>query len=117
MGLRDKIQAKVGAAFDKSLADAVESFTGSRTIQGGYDPATGTTTTTTETYTGRGVFGGYSVQEIDGQHIRATDVRLTALQNEVTDAPKVGDTLAGLRVLNVGKDPADASYTVQLRKA
>lgn len=130
MGLRDDLQADIAEAFDDAdgLADAVASFTGSRTtVSDTYDPVTGTYPETTIGYSGRGVFGGYSVLEIDGQHIEANDVKLIALQNEVTlDAggeaePKIGDHITNAdgeyRVVNVGKDPAAASWTAQLRKA
>ncbi|WP_299231709.1 glutamate 5-kinase [uncultured Halomonas sp.] len=118
MGLRDDIQADIAAAFDADLADAVRAFSASREVPGSvFDPTTGTYPSTTETYTGRGVFGGYSAQEVDGQHVLATDVKLTALQNELTDAPKIGDTLDGYRVINVGKDPASATWSIQLRRS
>lgn len=124
MGLRDDIQADLAEAFDEEddLADAVTAFTGSRFLPGEYDPATGTSGTTIA-YSGRGVFGSYSRQEVDGQHILATDIKVTALQNEVTlDAdgspatPQIDDTINGLAVINVGKDPAGATWSIQLRK-
>ena len=37
MGIRDELQAEVGAAFDTDLQDAVNSFTGSYTIRGAWD--------------------------------------------------------------------------------
>lgn len=125
MGIRNKVQAKVGKAFDSKLSDAVDSFTGTREVVGEYDPQTGQSSTTI-TYTGRGVFGSYSVQEADGQHILRTDTKLTALQNEVllvedgeattTPAtPIIDDRLQGMKVINVKKDPAGASWTIQLR--
>ncbi len=122
MSIRDKVQAKVGAAFDAKLADAVSSFTGSREVAGEYDPNTGSSTTTV-TYSGRGVFGGYSVQEADGQFILATDKRLTALQNELTmdsdgsqASPQKGDTIDGLEVVRVQQDPAAATWKLTLRR-
>jgi hypothetical protein len=128
MGLRDDLQTDIAAAFDTDLADAVSSFTGSRVVAGEYDPVTGSSTTTV-TYAGRGVFGGYSVQEADGQHILATDTKLSGvLQNELllnddqgsptaTPAtPQEGDTIDGMEVVRVQKDPADASWTLTLRR-
>lgn len=115
MGLRDDLQTDIAAAFDTDLADAVRSFTGSRVVAGEYDPVTGSSTTTV-TYAGRGVFGGYSVQEADGQHILATDTKLVALQSETTDTPQEGDTIDGLEVVRVQKDPAAASWTLTLRR-
>ncbi|RUR26841.1 hypothetical protein ELY33_17180 [Vreelandella andesensis] len=116
MSLRDDIQADIAEAFDNDLADAVTSFTGSRETAGSYDPVSGTTSTTTTTYIGRGVFDDYSIREIDGQHIKRSDQKLTALQNEVTDMPQVDDTIDGFTVISVGNDPAAATYTIQLRK-
>jgi len=116
MGLRDEIQTDIAAAFDTDLADAVSSFTGSRVVAGEYNPETGSSTTTTVNYSGRGVFGGYSVQEADGQHILATDTKLIALQSETTDTPQEGDTIDGLEVVRVQKDPAAASWTLTLRR-
>lgn len=116
MGLRDDLQADIAEAFDGDLADAVRSFQGSREVAGSYDPVTGTTGTTTETYSGRGVFSGYSVREVDGQFILATDTRLKALQNEVTDSPTEGDTIDGMEVVRVQKDPAAATWSLTLRK-
>lgn len=116
MGIRNDVQQDLGPEFDEDLADAVQPFTGSREVSGGYDPVTGTVTNTTETYAGRGVFGGYSVREIDNQHILATDTRLTALQNEITDTPQEGDTIDGLEVVRIEKDPAGATYSLTLRK-
>lgn len=124
MGLRDDIQADLAEAFDEEddLADAVTAFTGSREVAGEYDPTTGTSTTTV-TYSGRGVFGSFRQDEIDGQHILRTDIKVTALQNEVlldTDdspaTPKIDDKINGLKVISVGKDPAGATWSIQLRK-
>lgn len=128
MGLRDDIQADIAEAFDTDLADAVRPFTGLREVAGEYDPVTGATPNNNVNYQGRGVFGGYSLTEIDGQHILATDRRLTALQNEVVltvsgepttapEAPKIDDKINGLDVVQVGKDPASVSWIIQLRRA
>src|SRR5690554_199988 len=124
MSLRDDIQADIAEAFDTDLADAVRSFTGSREVVGEYDPVTGTTGGTTVTYSGRGVFGSFRQDEIDGQHIIATDTKLTALQNElllldeqnvVTETqaePRVNDDIDGQTVVAVQQDPADATWTL-----
>lgn len=114
--MRAKIQAKVGAAFDRQLADAVQAFAGTRTVPGEYDPVTGTTGGTTVTYEGRGVFGSFRQDEVDGQHIIATDTKLTALQNEVGDTPQVNDDIDGQAVVAVQQDPAAAAWTLALRR-
>ncbi|BAR92398.1 hypothetical protein [Pseudomonas phage PS-1] len=126
MGLRDELTADIAEAFDTDLADAVTAFTGTQQGDEGYDPVTGEMTTSATTYAGRGVFGSYSNDEIDGSSILATDERLTVLQAEVlvteagitTDAraaPKVGDMISGRRVIQLGKDPAGATWIIQLR--
>ncbi|MDX1464491.1 MAG: glutamate 5-kinase [Halomonas sp.] len=125
MGLRDDLQTDIAEAFNEDLADAVTSFTATRTtVSGQLDPVTGKYPETTVAYSGRGVFGGYSVREVDGQHILRTDVKLTALQNEVTKdsdgsayAPAVDDVLAGYDVMNVEQDPASATWKIQLRRS
>ncbi|WKN20812.1 hypothetical protein [Azotobacter vinelandii] len=115
MGLRDDLQADLAEAFDGDLADAVAEFTAEHPGPAAYDPATGTMTSTVIAYSGRGVFAGYRLDQIDGTLILATDKRLTALQNEVTRAPVVGDTIAGMAVVRVEADPAAATWRLQLR--
>jgi hypothetical protein len=129
MGMREELQAELAEAFDDpdGLGDAVKPVEGSRKSSPVYDPSTGTTTGGMVTYAGRGVFGSYLAKEIDGSLIQTTDVKLLILQNELfvsvaglptsTSAePKIGDVIGGKRVLNVGQDPAGATWTVQLRK-
>ena len=115
MGLRDDLQADLAEAFDGDLADAVTSFTASHPGPAAYDPATGTMTPTMTAYSGRGVFGSYRLDQVDGTLILSTDKRLAALQNEVTRAPEVGDTIAGMAVVRVEADPAGATWRCQLR--
>lgn len=118
MGLRDDLAADIGAAFDTDLADAVTAFTGKRvTGQGTYDPLTEEWTPGETTYTGRGVFGSFSIEMVDGIQILRTDIKLTALQNEVTDTPVMDDVINGLVVKGVAQDPASATWTLQLRKS
>ena len=134
MGLRDDIQADIAAAFDEELADAVQSFVFDRVTVGEIDPITGQQTGgSAVTVTGRGVFGSFKEYELSstssspqGQHVLRTDVKLTAMQNEVVDdagnqvMPVKGDRLVysdgSFEVVNVGEDPAKASMTVQLRE-
>lgn len=127
MSLRDEIQADIAEAFDADLADAVQAFNGVRTIKGAYDPVTGTSTDTEEKYKGRGVFGSYKITEVDGQHVLNTDTKLTALQNELIDldddgtelgqgTPKMGDDINEYRVIDIAKDPAAATWAIQLRE-
>lgn len=130
MGMREEIQAELAEAFNDpdGLADAVKPVAGSRAVRGGYDPELGgTVPASTIRYTGRGVFGSYLTKEIDGSRIQTEDLKLLVLQNElfeeqggdITDAlaaPKIGDQVNGYRALNVSQDPAEATWTIQLRK-
>ncbi|WP_151796553.1 glutamate 5-kinase [Acinetobacter soli] len=118
--IRNKIQAKVGKAFDKKLADAVHSFTCERITKSNWDPKTETYLETKESYTGRGVlFGSYSQYEILTLGVLATDKKATVLQNEVSKPPEIDDewlTSLGLfRVIHIQQDPASAVWKCQLR--
>lgn len=130
MGMREEIQAEMAEAFDDpdGLADAVTPVEGVRKVAGEYDPDLGgETPETTITYIGRGVLGSYLSKEIDGSLIQTSDKKLLVLQNElsvsegglptaVPAAPAIGDIVNGMRVMNVSADPADATWTAQLRK-
>ncbi|WP_193090552.1 glutamate 5-kinase [Advenella sp. FME57] len=116
MGLRDEITADIAEAFDEDLGDAVTNFTGTRIVQTGeLDPISQEVPTETITYTGRGIFGSYDETVVDGLQILRTDTKITALQIEVTDTPKIDDRINGLTVINVGKDPAGVTWTIQAR--
>ena len=121
MGLKADLDADVTEAFNTDLADAVKQFTGSRMAQGEpsiEDILTNTvgSNSTTINYSGRGVFGGYSEFEVDNESIMANDVKLTALQSEVTTRPQLDDVINGYQVVAVNQDPASVTYTIQLRK-
>ena len=121
MGLHDEITADIKDAFNTDLADAVQPFTGSRTVQGEpsiEDILTNTvgSNSTIINYSGRGVFSSYREIEVDNESIMANDVKLTALQSEVTNTPKLDDVVNGYQVVAVNQDPASITYTIQLRK-
>ena len=121
MGLHDEITADIKDAFNTDLADAVKPFTGSRTVQGEpsiEDILTNTvgSNSTIINYSGRGVFGSYSEFEVDGEAIKANDVKLTALQSEVTTRPQLDDVINGYQVVAVNQDPASVTWNLQLRK-
>ena len=121
MGLHDEITADIKEAFNTDLADAVQPFTGSRTVQGEpsiEDILTNTvgSNSTIINYSGRGVFGSYSEFEVDGEAIKANDVKLTALQDEVSNTPKLDDVINGYQVVAVNQDPSSTIWTLQLRK-
>lgn len=121
--IKNKIQAKLAKAFDKNLADAVDSFTCSKEIQSGeFDFVTQTyPTITAEAYNGRGVlFGSYLKDMVKPTDYQVTDSKAVVLQNEVTQVPQIGDVWATckgrFKVVNIGADPTGSIWTCQLRK-
>jgi hypothetical protein len=121
--IKNKIQAKLAKAFDKNLADAVDSFTCSKEIQSGelnFETQT-YPTITIEAYSGRGVlFASYLKDIVKPTDYQVTDSKATLLQNEVTQVPQIGDVWATskgrFKVVNVGQDPTGSIWTCQLRK-
>lgn len=129
MGITEKLNAKLAKAYDTKLADAIKPFECVRTTAAGeYDWETGTTPVVTSGYRGRGVFGSFKQQEIDGALILATDTKLSAvLQNELIEVvdgeptgnlaiPQVDDVINGMTVKSVSADPADAQWVLALRR-
>ena len=121
--IKKKIQSKVAKAFDKKLADAVDTFTCEKPIYSGeFDFETQTYPVVgSESYSGRGVlFGSYLKDLVKPADYQAEDAKAIVLQNEVTQVPQIGDvwaiTKGNFQVVNIGADPASATYTVQLRK-
>ncbi len=123
MGLRDDIQADLAEAFDDDLADAVTAFTGVRTVASDTDDGIDdwmnppdAPSNNALTYTGRGVFADYTAYEIDNDIVQASDVKLICLANEITAEPIADDKINDYQVVRVNKDPALASYEIQLRQ-
>ena len=121
MGIYLDITADIKEAFDTDLADAVQPFTGSRTVQGEpsiEDILTNTVGSNSNTinYSGRGVFSSYSEIEVDNDSIKMNDVKLIVLQSEVTTRPQLDDMINGYQVVAVNQDPASVTFTIQLRK-
>ncbi|ENX48249.1 hypothetical protein F886_00050 [Acinetobacter sp. NIPH 542] len=125
--MRAKIQSKLGKAFSTKLADAVDSFTCTRKILVGSNPATGVDVYDEFAYSGRGVlFGSYLKDLVKPIDYRATDFKAVLLQNEVVSndgdlvEPDVNDIWVfeggNYRVMSYGQDPSSSVWTVQLRK-
>ncbi|WP_218954897.1 glutamate 5-kinase [Acinetobacter sp. YH12086] len=121
--IKNKIQSKVAAAFNKKLADAVDSFTCEKIIYSGeMDFETQTYPIIgDESYSGRGVlFGSYLKDMVKPIDYQVTDCKATVLQNEVTGLPQIGDVWATLKgrfkIVNIGADPTDSIWVCQLRK-
>lgn len=123
MGIRDKVQVKLGKAFNGKLADAVNTFTCSKvTYSGKYNPVTEQYEgEQTVTYQGRGVlFGSYQKDLVKPDNYQADDAKATLLQNEVTATPEIDDVWVtdkgSFKVINIGADPTDSIWKVQLRR-
>ena len=121
--MRDELQAELAEAFNDDLADAVDSFTCTKPIYlGVFDFETQTYPIVgNESYSGRGVlFGSYQKDLVKPADYQAEDAKAIVLQNEVTAVPQIDDVWAtskgDFKVINIGADPASATYTVQLRK-
>lgn len=102
-------------AFDSDLSDTVQEFIGMRKILTDDDWLENGNKFSTITYHGRGVFTGFSSQDIDGKTILQTDVKLIVLQDECSDI-QIDDVINDYQVVYIRKDPASVSMTVQLRK-
>lgn len=115
------ITKHLGKAFDNQLRDAVYLFTGARKGEGGmYDPILDEYIGSVDTnYSGRGTLEDYTVEEIQATQIDINDVKLSALQAEVTNKPKIDDiiTIDGQdrRVMMVSPDGVQAMWIMQLR--
>lgn len=121
--MKDKIQTKVAQAFSTKLADAVDSFTCEKPIYSGvFDFETQTYPVAgNESYSGRGVlFGSYQKELVKPVDYQAEDAKAIVLQNEVTAVPQIDDiwvtSKGDFKVVNIGADPASATYSIQLRK-
>lgn len=123
MGLREELQDDIAEAFNTDLEDAVSEFTCTKIIYSGeMDFATQTYPIIgNETYSGRGtLFGSYQKDMVKPVDYQVTDCKATVLQNEVTQVPQISDVWmtvkSEFRVVNIGADPMDAIWKVQLRK-
>ncbi len=125
--MRSKLQSKLGKAFRTKLADAVDTFTCTRKILTGSNPATGEDTYSEYVYGGRGVlFGSWAKDMVKPIDYRATDSKAVLLQNEVVSSggelvePDVNDIWViddgNYRVVSYGQEPSSSVWTCQLRK-
>ncbi|WP_407079341.1 glutamate 5-kinase [Acinetobacter johnsonii] len=121
--IKNKIQSKVAKAFDKKLADAVDSFTCTKLIYSGeFDFETQTYPVVgSESYSGRGVlFGSYQKELVKPVDYQAEDAKAIVLQNELTAVPQIDDvwvtSRGDFKVINIGADPTGSIWTCQLRK-
>lgn len=108
--------ANMRALATKLITENGKPITLIRTTDGVYDPATGSTGSTTSNVEGNGVLLKYSNKEIDGTTILSSDRKLLYVGTE----PEVNDRYVTERIVNV--DPLDPNesgvifYSCQLRK-
>lgn len=117
--MRAAIQAAVGAAF-AAMSDLKTSVTYRRGA-GSYSPTTGQVTPGATTHTVLGIFFDFESNQIDNVAIRATDKQFLfeasqiAFEPSLTDKIQSGSTVWEIK--NLSKDPAGATWTLQIRKA
>lgn len=120
--IKDKIQSKLGKAFNRKLADAVKDFACQKVVySGGYNhDLQEYPVAENNSYTGRCVRGSYLKDVVKPADYQAEDAKAILLQNEITRMPEIDDiwvfTDGDFKVINISKDPADASFTIQIRK-
>jgi len=119
MGLQDVAQKAAATGFDvageiKTTVTLVE-VTGTS-----YDPDTGETTETTNTYTVSGILRGYSAYEVANNIAQAEDKKFIFQQADVSIEPNVVDRVVidGVdhQIVRWNQDAAKATYRLQLRK-
>ncbi|AZQ92299.1 glutamate 5-kinase [Moraxella catarrhalis] len=114
--MKQEITADIANAFDTDLKDTVKDFTAKRIILSDDDWAVNDTQVlSTINYSGRGVFTSFSAHEIDNQTIMQSDVKLICLQDELTEIPQIDDEINEMKIISISHDPAEVSFTIQLR--
>lgn len=120
MGLSATI-ANAAASAKSATLDVWQDVTFSTVTKGTYNPATGATGDTTSSQSVKAVISPYSVSQVDGVHVEAGDIKALVLQGEFTGTPTVQDGLTyggdAYRVVGVSKDPANATWAIQCRRA
>ena len=121
--MRDELQEEFAEAFSDDLADTVDSFTCTKLVYSGvFDFETQTYPVIgNESYSGRGVlFGSYKRELVKPADYQAEDAKAVVLQNDVTRVPQSDDvwvpSKGTFKGINIGADPAAATFTIQLRK-
>lgn len=124
--MREKLQRKLGKAFDNKLSQVVREFEGERIIdfvQEEYDPlASYDDNPVTKKLTGRAMFNSFDIREVGDPNISgsklnilANDVRFFALANEIDFEPEVGDIIDGQTVMWVGQGALRSHFKALLR--
>ncbi len=119
MGLKDVAKSAASAGFD-AAGDIKRGVTLVEVTGTSYDPDTGETTETTNTYAVSGILSGYSAYEVANNIAQAEDKKFVFQQADVSIEPSVIDrvTIDGVdhQIVRWSQDPAQATYRLQLRK-
>ena len=115
--LYQKFKAGIEKAEKATGKTLYKPFVATRT--GTLDPVTDTTTPALE-ITGKAITESYTAAEIDGDLIKSTDYKMTALVPDLSAPIAIGDIIEGARVHNLDYQPADPTeaiaVTLQMRR-
>lgn len=124
MGDLNNIQDEIYAEMSGDLADVSYPYTGTRKIQGTFDPEN-PTAGTTQTYTWSGIFGlSFTVRDTETFKIEAQDQKGIVFMRNGSELipfePRIDEvvTVRGqdFIIVDMVKIPADNGWTLQMRK-
>jgi len=119
MGLQDVAKDATAVGF-QTVGDIKRSVTLVEVTGTTYDPDTGETTETTNTYSVSGILRGFSAYEVANNIAQAEDKKFIFEQADVSIEPSVIDrvTIDGVehQIVRWSQDTAQATYRLQLRK-
>ena len=115
MGDLNNIQNDIALEMLGDLADVSYAFSGSRVVNGAYDPEN-PTSGTTATYSGTGIFGlQFTKEDSQSFQIEQNDQKAIIMKVNSSDTPQIGDMMNGFRIIHIVEIPADNGWTLQLR--
>jgi len=118
MGLQTTIQNAVASAKTATL-DLWSTVTYKAVVPSAYNTGTGAVTSSSTSTSIKVLLESFSGGEVDGNAIKATDLKATFLQADLTGTPDVNDLITHVSkdwsVVNVMQDSANATWVVQLR--
>lgn len=124
MGDLNNIQDEIYAEMSGDLADVSFPYTGTRKIQGAFDPEN-PTAGTIQTYTWSGIFGlSFTVRDTETFKIEAQDQKgIVFMRNgseQIPFEPRIDEvvTVRGqdFIIVDILRIPADNGWTLQMRK-
>lgn len=120
-GLQEAFQAAAAAAFS-AAGNVKETVTLRKKTDASpvYDPVTDIITDPHTDYSVSAIPSGYDSNEVDGVVILDTDEKLKILVSALAVSPAKGDLIfrSSVRweIIGIHKDPADAVWTLQIRR-